>query len=114
MQPKPGETVDNIELRFTRPGTIRGRLVDKSGQPIVRAAVYSIATDHRDDTDHHPTARSDGQGQFELRFVRRGRHRLTAQDPKKKLIAGNEEPPIFGIREGEILNVGDVTLLIRE
>ncbi len=54
MATTAGQKIDNIELRLTRPGAIRGRVVDKTGKPVARAAVQSVAADKLDGAFHNP------------------------------------------------------------
>ena len=114
LETKPGQTIENLELRFSRPATIRGRLVDKSGTPLVRAVIYSIAVDHRDGRQDNPVGRSDASGNFEIRFVRPGQHYLTTQDPMKHLATAQDRLPTVEVQEGESINVGDVSTAIKE
>ena len=112
LETRPGQTIENLELHFSRPATIRGRLVDKSGTPLVRAAVYSIAVDHRDGRHDNPVGRSDASGNFEIRFVRPGRHYLTTQVPLNHLVTERDGFPAVEVPEGETINVGDIAISI--
>jgi beta-lactamase regulating signal transducer with metallopeptidase domain/protocatechuate 3,4-dioxygenase beta subunit len=106
-----GERLDNIELRLTRPGSIRGRLVDKVGNPIARSPVYSVAVDMREAFIHYPLTRSDGSGRFEIRLIRPGRHQLYGGRPKHLPVATAVTAPAVDVRAGETTNVGDVTVV---
>jgi protocatechuate 3,4-dioxygenase beta subunit len=60
METTAGQTIDNVELRLTRPGIIRGRVVDKTGKPLARVSVQSMAADNREGAEHNPATHSDG------------------------------------------------------
>ena len=105
-----GQKIDNVELRLTRPGMIRGRLVDKTGKPVARSALRSIAADDHEGAFHNPATSSDGDGNFELRFVRPGRHRLQGGESKKLSSPDEVSSPIVDVKEGETANIGDVAI----
>lgn len=106
-----GQEIDNVELHLSRPGTIRGRLVDKTGKPVARAPVHSIDVDGREGVYHHPIGRSDSEGNFEIRFVRPGRHRVYRGRPNGTPATAINDPavPIVEVRSGETTDAGNVS-----
>jgi len=68
----PGSKLTGIELRLTRGGTVRGRVVDTAGNPKAHVRVRAAAADRRDNRYYLPTTRADENGEYELRFVSPG------------------------------------------
>jgi hypothetical protein len=110
MKTVAGQKIDNVELRVTRPGAIRGRVVNQERKPVAGVALQSIATDGQEGTIHNPAAQSDREGWFELRLVRPGRHRLQGRDGGKIPSTSDPPQPIVDVRSGETTNVGDVLI----
>jgi len=69
---RPGQVMDNVTLSLTRPATIRGRVIDAAGQPIVGREIHAIAADKRENRYYEPTTKTGPDGTFELRFLRAG------------------------------------------
>jgi protocatechuate 3,4-dioxygenase beta subunit len=69
---KPGEEVDGVELRLTRPATVRGRVTDAAGQPVAGREVRASAADRLENRYYDPTTRTDADGRYELKFIRPG------------------------------------------
>ncbi len=72
LETRPGQHVGDIELRLTRPGAVRGRVVDAAGRPVAGRNVYAHAADGRSNRYYQPMATSGNDGHFELRFVQPG------------------------------------------
>lgn len=106
----PGQRIDNIELRLSRPGTIRGRVVDKAGQPAPGVDVQCTAADGRENNLFNPSTRSGRDGEFELRFVRPCRQLV--HDWRGLAEPGrwekNKKVRAIDVRSGEASLVGDV------
>ncbi|VTR95944.1 sigma-70 family rna polymerase sigma factor : Antirepressor regulating drug resistance protein OS=Singulisphaera acidiphila (strain ATCC BAA-1392 / DSM 18658 / VKM B-2454 / MOB10) GN=Sinac_0255 PE=4 SV=1: Sigma70_r2: Sigma70_r4_2: CarboxypepD_reg: CarboxypepD_reg: CarboxypepD_reg: CarboxypepD_reg: CarboxypepD_reg: CarboxypepD_reg [Gemmata massiliana] len=70
VRTKPGEVIDNVTLRLTRPGTVRGKVVDSKGRPVAGREVRATPTDTRENRYYDPTTTTKADGTFELKFVR--------------------------------------------
>ena len=84
---EPGEELSGVELWLTEPATVRGSVVDKSGEPIIGRKVRAHAFDKLGNRYYDPTTETDTEGNFELKFIRPGKHYiqvypfwLTAED----------------------------------
>jgi hypothetical protein len=108
MQTTPGKKVDNVELRLTRGGTIRGRTVDEQGKPVANVYLQITACDLMENRYYNPATRSDKDGQFELRLVRPGRNMvhgwMSVPIPEKP----DDKTPVVEVKAGEVTAVGDV------
>jgi protocatechuate 3,4-dioxygenase beta subunit/beta-lactamase regulating signal transducer with metallopeptidase domain len=71
---KPGDHINNVELRLTRPATVRGIVKTTDGKPAVGIDVRATDVNNRDNRYYHPTTKTDKQGRFELKFVSPGKH----------------------------------------
>ena len=72
----PGQVMDGVTLRLTRPATVRGRVVDAAGRPVVGREVRASAADKRENRYYDPTTRTGANGTFELRFIRAGEQHI--------------------------------------
>jgi len=107
---KPGQTIENFELRLNRPATVRGRVVDDDGKPVADRDVRAQASDMRDNRYYDPTFHTDADGKFEIKFIRPGKHSIQAA-PFGSL---DGEGPVWGnwsveIAEGETVKCPDLT-----
>ena len=73
FQTSPGEVIRGLTLQLTRPGAVRGRVVDERGEAIAGHQVRANAADGRANRYYDPTTMTNAEGRFELRFVRPGR-----------------------------------------
>jgi beta-lactamase regulating signal transducer with metallopeptidase domain/protocatechuate 3,4-dioxygenase beta subunit len=80
LQTRPGQELSNFELQLTRPGVVRGRVVDGNGKPIRNHRVRTQSADYRENRYYNPETRTNDSGEFELKFVRPGEHFVQA-DP---------------------------------
>ena len=71
---KPGETIHDVELRLTRPATVRGRVTDADGRPVPGREVRASAADQRGNRYYDPTVTTATDGTYELKFIRPGEH----------------------------------------
>jgi protocatechuate 3,4-dioxygenase beta subunit len=71
---KPGQVIDNVELRLNKPAIVRGRVVDEDGKPVPDREVRAQAADRLENRYYDPTVRTDKDGRFELKFIRPGKH----------------------------------------
>jgi protocatechuate 3,4-dioxygenase beta subunit len=69
---KPGEQVTGLDLRLTRPASVRGRVTDTEGRPVANRQVRASAADRMENGYYDPTTRTDADGTYELKFIRPG------------------------------------------
>lgn len=72
IKTKPGDEIKDVELRLTRPGVVRGKVVDAAGKPVAGREVRASAADRLENRYYDPTTKTDQAGKFELKFVRPG------------------------------------------
>jgi beta-lactamase regulating signal transducer with metallopeptidase domain len=70
---KPGQKIENFDLKLSRPATVRGRLVVDEGLSIGDREITSEAADKRENNYYQPTTKVNDDGTFELKFVRPGK-----------------------------------------
>lgn len=75
---EPGQAIEGVELQLTRPGTVRGRVVNGAGKPAIGIEVCAAAVDRRDHRYYLPTTKTDAEGRYELRFVAPGKQWIQA------------------------------------
>jgi protocatechuate 3,4-dioxygenase beta subunit len=68
---KPGER-RAVGLLLTRPARVRGRVVDRNGDPVAGREVRASAADRLENRYYDPTVKTAADGTFELKFVRPG------------------------------------------
>ena len=69
---EPGQALEGVDLRLTRPASVKGRVVGPDGKPIAGREVRASAADKLENRYYDPTTRTNPDGTFELRFVRAG------------------------------------------
>ena len=74
----PGQEIDGLEIRLTRPATVRGIVLDKNGKPVAHREVRAHAADKSENRYYDPTVKTKEDGTFELPYVRPGRHYVQA------------------------------------
>lgn len=74
IQTKPGQELDGIELQLTTPAVVRGKVVDKQGQPIPHRQVRAHAADKLENRYYDPATKTKEDGTFELPYIRPGEH----------------------------------------
>lgn len=99
----------NIELRMTRPGIIRGRTVNKAGKPVAAVQVQATAIGFTETARSNPFAISDRNGNFEIRTVAPGHHRVHDSDMIDKSVYRDVD-----VKEGLTASVGDVVIPLKE
>jgi protocatechuate 3,4-dioxygenase beta subunit len=77
---KPGELLRDVDIRLTRPAVVRGRVLDAAGKPVANRLVRASPADKRESNHYEPVAASDGDGRFELKFIRPGEHFIQLDD----------------------------------
>jgi protocatechuate 3,4-dioxygenase beta subunit len=75
---EPGDKMDNLDIRLTRPATVRGRVVDRQGQPIAHHVVRASPVDKLENRYYDPETTTDADGRFELKFIRPGEQYIQA------------------------------------
>ncbi|MDQ3330161.1 MAG: carboxypeptidase-like regulatory domain-containing protein [Planctomycetota bacterium] len=75
----PGERIEDVELRLTRPATVRGRVTDSQGRPKRGIDVRAVSGDERDNRYYVPTTKTGDDGRYELRFVAPGEHHVQVE-----------------------------------
>ncbi len=70
---QPGQQIDGLEIRLSRPATVRGRVLDAAGEPLVGRDVRAQAADRLENRYYDPTVTTDRIGRFELKFLRPGK-----------------------------------------
>ena len=78
IRTKPGEEIKDVELRLTRPGVVRGKVVDGAGNPVAGREVRASAFDRLENRYYDPTTKTGRDGAFELKFVRPGKQYIQA------------------------------------
>jgi len=74
----PGDVIENVTITLTQPGTVKGTVVDSSGSPVPNHQVRASALDKLENRYYDPTARTDADGNFEIKFIRPGKHYIQA------------------------------------
>lgn len=74
IRTKPGEVIHDVEIRLTRPATVRGRVVDAEGKPVARREVRASAADRLENRYYDPTVQTSADGTYELKFIRPAEH----------------------------------------
>lgn len=75
---RPGEVLEGVDIRLTRPATVRGRVVDAVGKPVADRQVRASAADTLENRYYDPTTTTDADGRFELKFIRPGEQHIQA------------------------------------
>nr|MDQ3623928.1 carboxypeptidase-like regulatory domain-containing protein [Verrucomicrobiota bacterium] len=106
----PGQQIEGFELKLSRPGTIRGRVLDSAGRPVAERDVRASAADRRDNRYYDPTSRTDADGRFEIKFIRPGKHSVQVAPfwlhPDR---APAEASHVVELAEGQTLEIRDLT-----
>ncbi len=107
LQTKPGDVIENVKLQLSRPCIVRGRVQDANGKPVAKHRVQAQASDKRGNRYYDPTSETNERGEFELRFVRPGKHYvqaepfwMAAEDGPKgawQLVVAQPEHPTDGV-----------------
>jgi beta-lactamase regulating signal transducer with metallopeptidase domain len=78
IRTQPGQEITEVELRMNRPCGVKGKVVDNWGKPVPNHQVRAHSCDKLENRYYDPTTRTDEEGNFELKFVRAGRHFIQA------------------------------------
>jgi len=110
---KPGDVVEGIELRLTRPATVRGRVVANDGQAVAGKQVRAHAADLKENRYYDPTTevRTDDDGVFELKFIRPGKHYIQAEPFWLEAAAAPDGTTVtIDVKEGEVREAVELQL----
>ena len=78
IKTRPGQQIEDVVLTLTRPGMVRGKVVDGEGKPLAHCDVRAHAADKLENRYYDPTTKTDRDGRFELKFVRPGEQFIQA------------------------------------
>ena len=70
--PSPASTLRDVEIRLSRPATVRGRVTDAAGRPVAKREVRASAADLLENRYYDPTVTTAKDGSYELKFIRPG------------------------------------------
>ncbi|MBN1294845.1 MAG: carboxypeptidase regulatory-like domain-containing protein [Candidatus Latescibacteria bacterium] len=68
----PGETINNLTIKLSRPCTVRGTVRDKNGKPMENHPVRAYAADGKGNRYFDPKTYTDAEGNFTLTKIRPG------------------------------------------
>jgi hypothetical protein len=101
IKTQPGQVIEGVELRLTRPATVKGQVVDEAGNPVAGRDVRASAYDRLENRYYDPTTKTDKDGHFELKFIRAGQQYIQAAP-----FWGNAEEAPEGSSQLVILDAG--------
>jgi beta-lactamase regulating signal transducer with metallopeptidase domain len=105
VRTQPGDLLEGIDILLTRPGIVRGRVVDSGGKHAADREVRASPADALENRYYNPTTRTDAQGRFELKFVRPG-GQLIQVDPF--FLFADQAPPgtsrTVTVKPGEVVD----------
>ena len=78
IQTNPGDIIENITIKLTQPAIVKGIVVDGKGNPVPNNQVRAHSFDKNENRYYDPTARTDANGNFEIKFIRPGKHYIQA------------------------------------
>ncbi len=95
---RPGQRIENFDLKLTQPATVRGRLLVDENRSVGDREVTGEAADKRESNYYGPTATVRADGTFELKFLRPGAQiiHLGAMRPSPSSVE-------VTLKEGEVL-----------
>lgn len=70
IKTSPGQTIDGVTLKLTRPSVVRGKVVDEKGHPVANHDVWAHAADLLENRYYTPKTTTKADGTFELKFIR--------------------------------------------
>lgn len=83
VQTRPGQKLEGIELKLTRPCVVRGKVLDAQGKPIANQIVKSQPDDWMENRYYDPATKTNDKGEFELKFVRAGEQYVQIGPPSR-------------------------------
>ena len=76
---QPGDCIEYVELRLTRPATVRGTVLTDQGEPAAGKKVRAADFHKHDNRYYHPTIKTDANGRFELKCVAPGKQYIQCE-----------------------------------
>jgi hypothetical protein len=107
MRTTPGQVIENYDLQLTKPGVVRGR-VTLDGKPVANREVRTHAFDKWENRYYDPTTRTDKNGNFELRYVRPGKHYLQVEPFWLSAESAPSGSKIIEVQSGQVLDSQDL------
>ncbi len=74
----PGDIINDIVIELGEPASVKGKVLDSSGNPAPNNKVRSHAFDKLGNRYYDSTTRTDKNGDFEIKFIRAGKHYIQA------------------------------------
>ena len=113
IKTSPGDIINDIVIHLGKPASVKGKVLDSSGNPVPNHKVRSHAFDKLGNRYYDPTTRTDENGNFEIKFIRPGKHYvqaypfwLTAEQAPEKTSKIIKLEPGETIYEVELVAVG--------
>jgi beta-lactamase regulating signal transducer with metallopeptidase domain/protocatechuate 3,4-dioxygenase beta subunit len=113
IKTNPGDIINDIVIVLGKPASVKGKVLDSSGNPVPNHKVRSQAFDKLGNRYYDPTTRADENGNFEIKFIRPGKHYvqaypfwLTAEQAPEKTSKIIKLEPGQTIYEVELVAVG--------
>jgi len=78
IKTSPGDIINDIVIELGQPASVKGKVFDSSGNPAANHKVRSHAFDKLGNRYYDPTTRTDKNGNFEIKFIRAGKHYIQA------------------------------------
>lgn len=75
---QPGQVIEDFDIALTHPATVRGRVLDATGNPVADSEVRATGLDMKDNRYYVPTTRTGADGRFELTHIRPGEQFIQA------------------------------------
>jgi len=101
IETKPGDELNDVIIKLTRPAVVRGHVQDAAGAPVVDAEVRASASDKMENRYYDPTTKTNKEGNFELKFVRPGDHSIQVAPFWFGDVVGKSSVPVT-LKKGEI------------
>ncbi len=106
FQTKPGQVIQNLDLKLTVPGVVRGRFTI-AGKPAAGKSIRTHDFAKHENRYYDPTVKTAADGTFELKFVRPGKHYLQAEQFWLDAADGKISR-IIEVKPGEVLEGMDL------
>jgi hypothetical protein len=94
----PGDVIDNVIIKLTEPATVKGTVVDGLGNPVPNRQVTASAFDKVDNGCYEPTVRTDANGNFEIKFIRPGKHYVQAYEGTSQMVTVEAGQILEGVK----------------
>ncbi len=78
IKTKPGQVIEGVTIALSWPAGASGTVVDMNGKPMAGFQVESRDADDMENRYYYPTAVTDEKGNFAIRYIRPGKHIITA------------------------------------